>query len=252
MSMKAIILAAGIGSRLHPLTNATHKSLLPIGDKSILERMIKSILAININSIVVVTGHFENQVKDFVKRTFPLLRVQFVRNEKFLTTNTGYSLMLTQPFVSDDDFVKFDADVVFEKAVLEKLLLSPHKNALCIDTNIHLEKEEVKVITSAKQKVLEVGKKVDPRRAHGESIGIEKISKNAAKVLFSELKRLMSDRKNWQEYYDDSYTTLVKQGIPFHAVDITGLKWVEIDSHEDFHRAQKLFGTMRKRNFAFL
>lgn len=51
----------------------------------------------------------------------------------------------------------------------------------------------------------------------------------------------MKDKNNWNEYYDDSYTTLVKEGVKFGAVDISGLKWVEVDTHEDYEKAQELF-----------
>lgn len=241
--MKAIILAAGIGSRVRPLTDNTHKSLLKVGGKTILERMVSSILDLGIKEILIITGYLEDQVKTFIKNNFPKAAISFVRNENYLKTNTGYSLLLTKDFVGNDDFVKFDADVVFEKAVLEKLIKSNYPSALCIDTNIHLEKEEVKVILGENNKVIQVGKKLDPHKANGESIGIEKISKNAGKVLFEELEMLMRDEKNHQEYYDDSYTTLVNKGLPFYAVDITGRKWVEIDTHSDFDRAQKIFAS---------
>lgn len=239
--MKAVILAAGIGSRVRPLTDNTHKSLLKVGDKTILERMTFSILDLGIKEIVIVAGYLEDQVREFIKKNFPTSAISFIRNEKYLKTNTGYSLMLAKEYVGNDDFVKFDADVVFEKSVLEKLVKSPYPSALCIDTNIHLDKEEVKVILGENNKVIQVGKKLDPHKANGESIGIEKISKDAGKVLFKELEMLMRDEKNHQEYYDDSYTTLVNKGIPFYAVDITGLKWVEIDTHSDFDRAQRIF-----------
>lgn len=239
--MKAVILAAGIGSRVRPLTNNTHKSLLKVGDKTILEQMVSSVLDVGIKEIAFITGYLEGQIKEFIKKNFPKASISFIRNEKYLKTNTGYSLMLAKTFVRNHDFVKFDADVVFERAVLERLIKSPYPSALCIDTNIHLDKEEVKVIIGENNKALQVGKKLDPHKAKGESIGIEKINKDAAKVLFAELERLMRDEKNHQEYYDDSYTTLVEKEIPFYAVDITGLKWVEIDTHQDYQRAQNMF-----------
>lgn len=241
--MKAVILAAGIGSRVRPLTDNTHKSLLKVGDKTILERMLSSVLDLGIKEIVIITGYLENQIKEFVNKNFPAFKISFIRNEKYLKTNTGYSLLLAKSFVGNDDFVKFDADVVFETAVLKKLIESKFPSALCIDTNIHLDKEEVKVILGENNKVVRVGKKLDSHKANGESIGIEKISKDAGKVLFAELEMLMRDEKNHQEYYDDSYTTLVDKGIPFYAVDIIGLKWVEIDTHSDFNRAQKMFAS---------
>jgi choline kinase len=239
--VKAIILAAGIGSRVRPLTDNTPKSLLKIGEKTILEQMLTNIRAVGITEVAIITGYLEEKIKSFIAVHFGDLSVTFIKNEQYMDTNTGYSLLLAKDFIGSDDFVKFDADVVFEQAVLEKLLKETIPNALCIDTNIHLEKEEVKVILGEGNKVLEVGKKLDPHKAHGESIGIEKIGGEAVHMLFSELERLMQDPANYKEYYDDSYTTLVANGSPFAAVDITGLKWVEIDTHEDYDRAQQLF-----------
>jgi len=238
--MKAVILAAGVGSRIRPLTNNTPKPLLKIGEKTILQRMIDSLLKVGIDHMAIVTGYLEDQIKNFVKKTYPNLQITYIRNEIFDKTNTAYSLNLTKSFVGDDDFIKFDADVVFEDAVLEKLVKDASQTCLCIDKNIHLEKEEVKVSLDKKGKVLEVGKKIDLKKAKGESIGIEKIGKAASKILFEELEKVLADPKNQNEYYDDSYTTLVKKGVPFYAVDISNLKWVEIDTLEDYKLAGKL------------
>jgi len=239
--MKAILLAAGVGSRIRPLTNDKPKSLIDVNGKSILQRMLENVEDVGIKDVIVITGYREEQLKDFINQNFPNLNVTFKKNEIYEQTNTGYSLLLTKELVGEDDFIKFDADVVFEQEVLRKLIKSPYETALCIDRNINLEAEEVKVITGSDGKVLEVGKKLDPHKSSGESIGIEKISKTAAKLLFAELDSLMQDKANWQEYYDDSYTTLVNQGVPFAAVDITGLKWVEIDTHEDYKKALEMF-----------
>lgn len=239
--MKAIVLAAGVGSRVRPLTDHAPKSLLKVGDKTILERMISNIEAVGIKDILIITGYLEEQIKEFIQEKFSHLNISFLKNDKYSSTNTGYSLMMAKNFIKGDDFVKFDADVVFEKEVLRRLINNPNLTCLSIDKNIHLDKEEVKVICDKDSKVVKVGKKLDPALSNGESIGIEKLSKEAGSLLFEILGNLMKDEKNYNEYYDDSYTTLVEKGIPFHAVDITGLKWVEIDTHEDFQRAQNLF-----------
>jgi choline kinase len=239
--MKAVLLAAGVGSRIRPLTDNQPKSFIPVAGVSILERMLKAVQEVGITEVGVVTGYLAEQVQEFITDKFPQLHVTFMHNEKYEVTNTGYSLLLTKDFVGDDSFIKFDADVVFETAVLRRLIDADVPSALCIDKNINLEAEEVKVITDAENKVMQVGKKLDPHQSTGESIGIEKIDKDAAKVLFAELESLMKDQANWQEYYDDSYTTLVAKGCPMYAVDITGLKWVEIDTHEDYAKAQEMF-----------
>ena len=239
--MKAILLAAGIGSRIRPLTDDKPKSLLDVNGRTILFNMIENVQAVGMNEVIVVTGYLEEILKAYITENFPSLSVTFIRNEKYLDTNTGYSLLLTREAVGDDSFIKFDADVIFERSVLEKLVNHEAETALLIDRNINLEAEEVKAITTPEGRVLKVGKKLNPHESTGESIGIEKIGKEAAKVLYAELGSLMQDQSNWKEYYDDSYTTLVERGVPFHAVDITGHRWVEIDTHEDYAKAKELF-----------
>ena len=238
--MKAIILAAGIGSRISPLTDNCPKSLLKIYDKTILEMMISHIQDCHINEIVFVTGYLEEQIKEYVNINFPDLKAYFVTNEKYAETNTGFSLLLAKDFVENSDFIKFDADVVFDKEILKKLIECPYENALCIDKNIHLNAEEIKVIIDDKNKILKASKTVDPQKAIGESIGIEKIGKNTAKLLFQELEEMMKDKKNHQEYYEVAYERLIKKGESFHALDIIGLVWVEIDTKEDFEWAKNI------------
>ncbi len=239
--MKVVLLAAGVGSRIRPLTDDKPKSLLEVNRVSILERMLTNVSNVGLKDVVIITGYLEDHIKDFVDSKFPNLNITYIKNEAYEGTNTGYSLLLTKDFINGDDFIKFDADVIFEEKVLRDLIDSEFETALCIDTNIHLDKEEVKVITDENGMVLQVGKKLDPTLCKGESIGIEKIGKEAGKLLFEELGRLMEDKSNWKEYYDDSYTTLVNMGVKFGAVNITGLKWVEIDTHEDYYKAKSIF-----------
>jgi choline kinase len=239
--MKAIILVAGIGSRLSPLTDTSPKSLLTVGGKEILERMIEHLQALKVEEIGMVTGYMADDIRLFVRDRFPGLMVTFIPNPDYLTTNTGYSLLLTRDFVGDDSCIKFDADVVFERAILEELLNSEHETALCIDRTIDPTAEEVKVKVDDTGRVLRAHKTVPLEEAMGESIGIEKIGASTAKLLFEELAVMMQDSKNHQEYYEGAYERLIEKGVPFFSVDITGMKWIEIDSHADYAAAQELF-----------
>lgn len=239
--MKAIILAAGVGSRIRPMTDNCPKSLLKIGEETILKRMLTHIEGCGINEIVIVLGYLEEQVIDFVKTNFPNLKVSFVTNEKYAETNTGFSLMLTKDLIDGSGFIKFDADVVFDKEILKRLIDCDFDSCLCIDKNINLDAEEIKVILDDKNKVLKASKTVNPKDAVGESIGIEKIDSRTAELLFSELEVMMEDSKNHQEYYEGAYERLIEKNVPFHALDITGLKWVEIDTKEDFVKAEEYF-----------
>ncbi len=239
--LKAIILAAGVGSRIRPLTDNSPKSLLKIGDYTILQMMVSHLQSSGINDVVIVLGYLQQQIKDYISINFPDVNVQFVINERYEVTNTGYSLMLTEPFVQDCDFIKFDADVVFEQSILNKLIASEYNNVLCIDKDINLDAEEIKVIIDEQGKVLKASKEVAPKDAVGESIGIEKISNETARFLFRELKLMMQDKENHQAYYEAAYERLIEKDTEFNTLDITGHKWTEIDTLDDFDLAKNIF-----------
>lgn len=239
--IKAIILAAGIGSRIRPLTDNCPKCLLEVGGNTILEMMISHIQDCGINEVIFVTGYLQDMIKDYVNTKFPELNAHFVTNDIYAKTNTGYSLMLTEDLVGDSAFIKFDADVVFDKEILRKLIECEYESCLCIDKDINLDAEEIKVIIDDSNRVLRANKTVAPKDAVGESIGIEKISSKTAKLLFAELKIMMADKKNHQEYYEGAYERLIDKNVPFYALDISGLKWTEIDTKEDFITVEKIF-----------
>jgi len=239
--MKAIILAAGVGSRIKPLTDNCPKTLLKVGDNTILEMMISRIQDCGINDIIIVVGHLKEQIKDYVKTKFPDLNASFVINDKYAETNTGYSLMLVKDFIQDSGFIKFDADVVFDKEILKKLIECEHESCLCIDKDINLDAEEIKVIIDNQNRILKANKAVNPKDAVGESIGIDKISKETAKLLFKELELMMQDKKNHEEYYEGAYERLIEKNVPFYALDISGLNWVEIDTRKDFDLGIRIF-----------
>ena len=174
--MKAVILTAGVGLRIKPLTDNCPKCLLKVGDNTILEMMISHIQNCGIKEIIFVVGYLKEQIKYYVKTKFPDLNVSFVTNDKYAETNTGYSLMLVKDFIQNSGFIKFDGDVVFDKKILKKLIDCKHESCLCIDKNINIDAEEIKVIINNQNRILKANKTVNPKDAAGESIGIEKIS----------------------------------------------------------------------------
>ncbi|MFT6904454.1 MAG: choline kinase [Oleiphilaceae bacterium] len=242
-NMKAVILAAGVGSRIRPLTDNCPKSLLKVGGHTILEMMISHIRGCGITDIVFVLGYLQEQIKEYVTHNFPELNAHYITNDQYATTNTGFSLMLTQDLVAGSSFIKFDADVVFDKAILSQLIDCEHDNALCIDKNIQLDAEEIKVIIEEQNRIVKASKTVNPKEAIGESIGIEKICADTAIQLFDELEIMMQDSQNHQEYYEAAYERLIEKDVPFFALDISGLKWVEIDTQEDLIFAKKIFSS---------
>ncbi len=225
-----------MGSRIRPLTDNCPKSLLKVGSSTILEMMITHIRDCGINEIIFVLGYLQEQIKECVTTKFPDLTAHFVINDLYSETNTGFSLMLSKDRVGDSAFIKFDADVVFDKKILKNLIESDYATCLCIDKNVNLDAEEIKVIIGDQNRVIKASKTVNPEDAMGESIGIEKISRETAILLFAELELMMVEEQNHQAYYEGAYERLIEKGVPFYALDISGLNWIEIDTHEDYQR----------------
>ena len=240
--MKAVILVAGFGSRLRPLTDDLPKSLLPVGDSTTMKRMVNSLRNQGIEEFVFITGHFEDKIKAYVAENFPMITAHFVRNDLYEKTNTGYSLMLAEEFIRGDAFIKLDGDVNFDPRILEKLMAMPDDaNYICLDKT-DVDDEVIKAELDENDTIIALGKYVDTEKAAGESVGIERISSQYSAQLFDSLKEILSDEKNWQEYYEFAYDHLIKSlKSIFKHVDITGLKWVEMDNLKDYQDANKFF-----------
>ena len=236
--MQALILAAGMAERLRPLTKDHPKCLVGIGGKTFLERMISNILSYGINDINIITGFQVNKVKDYLRNRFPSLKVNFYHNKLFYETNNSYSLWLAKELIHDD-FILFDADIVFDHRILEKLLNSKHNNALMLRTSSDLSEEEMKVKIDDKNKILEINKNIPPKEAAGESLGIEKFSFECAKHLFNKLDENIMKKNLVNDFYEKSFEDILKEGSEIYAVDVDGLKCAEVDFVEDIHYVEE-------------
>lgn len=239
MSMKAIILAAGIGMRLKPITNNLPKCLIDINGANILERMIKSLIQNNIKELIIVTGHCSDRIEDFVKKKFPDLNVEFIFNEKFESTNNIYSLWMARDKL-DNNFIQMDSDIICDNRILKNLIESKHSNCLAIDSSVKLSDEDMKVKIDNKNRVLVLNKKIDIKESNGEFIGIGKFSFNTAKILSNTLDKIIQNG-NVNEYYEESYQRLINNNVSIYALDIKGINWIEIDTIGDVNRAKNIF-----------
>lgn len=234
--MKAVILAAGIASRLRPLTDHTPKCLLEIGNKCLLERAIDGLRANHLDDFVLVTGYLQEKIVSFVRQQYPELKAEFVYNEKYASTNNIYSLWLAKEKVKDSDLLLLDSDIVFDPRLVENVLCSPYAD--CLALNRHpLGEEEIKVIPDAQGKVKEISKTCSPYEAIGESIGIEKMSKDYVNALYRELDQMILQEGKDQVFYEAAFERLIAQGKTFGIADTSKYFSMELDTVEDFHCA---------------
>jgi choline kinase len=237
--LKAVILAAGVASRLKPLTNNTPKCLLKIGEKNILERTIDNLIKNDIKDVIVVTGFMQEQITDFIGSNYPQLNVEYLYNEKYDSTNNIYSLWMTKELVLNNDMLLMDSDILFDHRIIELLLNSGYKNCLAIRSDHQLGEEEIKVTVDSDRAITKINKVVDPKIAIGESIGIELFSSEYLITLFDILDDKILNRGEVNQWYEAAFEETIEAGCKIYAVDVNGLKCMELDTVEDIEAARK-------------
>jgi choline kinase len=234
--LTAVILAAGVARRLAPLTDHTQKSLLPVGGRPILERMLEALHAVDVRRAIVVVGHYADQVEAVAAKAPPGLTVRCLHNPEY-PKGSALSLYAARDVIATEPSLIMDADVVFPREFLRRLVGSPGDNALLIDRGFADTGEEVKIYVRG-DRVIALGKKVMPREwdTVGEGIGFFKSSASAGALLVHLLGQVIDESRGLCEYEDALHLLTARE--PVHAVDVTGLPWTEVDFAEDLRRAQ--------------
>jgi len=244
--MKAVILAAGIASRLRPLTDDTPKCLLKVGEKSILELTIDNIIANDIHDVIIVTGYLQEKIKNFVSNKYPDLNVTYIYNEVYESTNNIYSLWLTKESLSGDEMLLMDSDIIFDKEIITKLLASEYESCLALKQH-DVQDEEIKVKVNENGRVLEIGKEVPLQDAIGESIGIEKFGAETLSQLFTIMDRKIVVEKNVNQFYEAAFQELADNGANIYTVDTTDYICMEIDTAADLEAARLILLSQHKK-----
>lgn len=132
--MKAIILAAGYGNRMRPLTDNCHKTMLQVAGKTIIGRIIDGLLANTVRDIVVVTGYRADELTAYLKSTYADIAFTFIHNAKFKETNNIYSMALAfEQITIDSDIILIESDLLYRPDVITRLIRSEHSNVALVD-----------------------------------------------------------------------------------------------------------------------
>lgn len=238
--MKAIILAAGVASRLRPLTDNLPKCLLKLGDKTILERTIDNLIRYSIEEFIIVTGYLEEKIKRFMDTKYPSLKVTYIYNHVYDSTNNIYSLWLTKEHIKGSDIILLDSDIIFDHRIVPLLLDSGPGNFLAVRSDQNIGVEEMKVLTKKDNAVIYISKKIDPVLASGESIGIEKFEGKFIDVLFEKLyHRVVTDGRE-NDFYEAAFQDAIDDGQKLQAVNVGEYRCIEINAAEDMDNAEKM------------
>jgi choline kinase len=233
MTGLAVLLCAGGGTRLRPLTDDKPKALVDVGGETILHRATRLLVAAGVREIVVATGYRAEAVRAALADS--PVKITFCHNADFDKTQNSISLLHCADAVRGRPFFKLDGDVLFHPELLVRLGHDQAALSVAVERRDDLGDEEMKVI-AAGTSIEAFGKKLDPTRCYGESIGIERVGAEAGSSLFDAI-RAVSQRGCLDLYYEDVYSELIAAGLRAQMVDVSDLPWIEVDTPDDLARA---------------
>ena len=239
--MIGLVLAAGPGRRLHPLTEALPKTLLPLTDgETILDLALANLRSVGMEEVAIVTGFAAGRIEELA----PALErrhgvaLDLVFNERAEEWNNAYSLWLARDAFADGALL-VNGDTVHPPSIEEGLLEGRGPDVLLATDQVKtLGEEEMKVVLADDGTLQRINKAVDPALAHGEYMGVTLIEAAGAPKLADALETTW--KRDPSLYYEDGFQELADRGEAVHATSIGTVEWVEVDDHADLARAREI------------
>ena len=245
--MKAIILAAGQGTRLRPITDDKPKCMVQFQERPIIDHIVENFRLCGIDEIIVVSGYKSNILERHLKDQ----NIQFVINKKYDSTNMLYSLFCVENQMNDDLIISY-SDIIFSTQILQNLITS--KNNFSVSIDLKWEKlwrirmdsyiSDVETLKmDSKGLITEIGKvPSNTEEIQGQYIGLIKIKKNqilTIKNIYDQLKnKKLNNRTRDNMFMTDFLQFMIEQQIQISSEKIQG-GWLEIDTIQDLDRYSK-------------
>ena len=228
------MLVAGEARRLRPLTARRPKCLLEVGSRAIVDRQLDALDALGVREVCLVTGYLGGEILTHTAKRPAGPAVTHVVNPRFAETNTAASLYTARGFIGGDDFVLVNGDVLFDRRLLERVLVAADDGALAVERK-PCGAEEVKVATSSDGRILQIGKHLAPARSTGEFIGVARFRSALGLRVLSALEQVLAS--GGERAYFEAALDRIAAETRLAVVDVTGLPCIEIDFPEDYAAA---------------
>ena len=215
--MKALILAAGLGSRLAPLTNECPKSLVKVNGEPILLKQIKNLKENKIDDITIISGYKGEILEEYVHSKYP--EIEIIYSKDYETTNNMYSAYLASKKLKGEEFLMMNADVFFDSSVIKKLIEFDAKNAIVTDIGRYME-ESMKVIEK-EGRLVDISKQIKPEDALGCSIDVYKFSKDGGEAFFRKCEEYIVEKKELKLWSEVALNDVLKE-VEFKACPLAG------------------------------
>jgi choline kinase len=235
--MKAVISAAGQGTRIQAVHGERPKCLIKVDDETILDHQIDGLSKAGIDEIAIVVGYEKQQIIRHVQARFWLRtpRIHFIENPVFALTNNIYSLWLAREWINGGGFTCLNADVIFDPQILNSALKTASPVSMIVDPA--WRDETMKVVIDNGQ-IVQMSKKISKSEFSGTYIGITVFDQLINARFFAKMKDLI-DAGCVNQFFNVAVQELVDEGLRVGFTTTAGAPWAEIDDPLDLRFAQQ-------------
>lgn len=237
--VNAVILSAGRGSRLLPLTATQPKCLVPVGGKPILEWQLQTLAACGVARSSIVVGFGAEKVSHFLENEFPVaMDLRTILNPLYDVADNLISCWTARAEMGSD-FILLNGDTLFEPGVVQRLLASDRAPVtVAITRKSSYDDDDMKVSCQGST-LVRIGKDLPLRETNGESIGMLLFRQDGPELFRDALERFVRDRHAASQYYLSAINDLASRGL-VKTASMEGLQWTEIDFLSDLDDAARL------------
>ncbi len=235
--MKALILAAGIGSRLGEITTELPKCLVPVNGKPILEYQLDALMANGITEVAMVLGYKKEKILAFLesKEKYKQMTFTFGLNMEFASTNSSYSYWQARSLIGNEPYIHLNCDIVLFAPLIKRLKESSFENAILVDKKVKLDASMEQVILDG-DRVIKMDK-ADLPNAQGRGSGMAKLSPAAIVVMKERVSGFIAQGDKNQHCHGLMRYVLTK--VPFYALDANDLLFREINNLDELREAEE-------------
>ncbi|HOO76912.1 MAG TPA: HAD-IIA family hydrolase [bacterium] len=241
--MKAVILAAGRGTRLAPLTDIKPKCLVTSSGRPIIDFQIRALIEAGVSEIIVLAGYRAEMIRKFISG-IPDPKPGILINQEWDRTNNMYSLYLARNRLAGEPFILANGDVIVAPEVISGLVADPRDDLIVSQPGAWNE-ESMKAVVASDGSICDISKTIPPEQAHGLTCDIYKFSAAAGDALIREAEKVIESENNRNEWTELALQRLMQSGkIAMEPFEIRQEQWLEIDTLDDLARADTLFSPL--------
>lgn len=234
--MKAIILAAGMGTRIRPLTDKMPKAFIEIDGVSLIKRSLDNLEKVGIREVIIVIGYKGSYFKERMGNRYKNLNITYVINPEYQETGSMFSLSQIEGLIHED-ILLLESDLLYELKALTTLINSNELNVI-LTAPLSGSGDEVFICVNENNELVNLGKRIkESNNAIGELVGITKLSLDFLAKLFNKAKE--DYRQNEKNYHYEEVIFKLSKTYQIKCI-LSELAWIEIDNFDDLKRAKEV------------